>query len=179
MSTHSQPFFHLQFSSVSKPVKYDKFHTGVFAMACVQDQDNDLIRITHYINPHNFWFKHDSAYLFNAEEQHFQRDLNEYCESTFIRGKVAETYTPRRQGELVAVFYFQQSRWIRAEVDDVQQELGGQLHCNLWAIDEGIPLTTNCRYIKPLPDRFAGMNTNVKHGGLEGILPAESVSFCW
>ncbi|XP_055644302.1 putative ATP-dependent RNA helicase SoYb [Toxorhynchites rutilus septentrionalis] len=145
-------------------------------MACAQDQDNDndLIRITHYINPHNFWFKHDSAYLYNAEEQKFLLELNEYCESTYTRGKIAESYIPHRQGELVAVFYFQQARWIRAEVDEIQQELGGQIHCNLWAIDEGIPVRTNCRYIKPLPERFAGMSTNVRHGGLEGILPAES-----
>ncbi|XP_053695882.1 uncharacterized protein LOC128743352 [Sabethes cyaneus] len=144
-------------------------------MAACKDEGRDLIRITHYINPHNFWFKQETAYLFNAEDQNFQMEVNEYCEVTFGRGNVSSgIYTPRRKGELVAVFYIQLTRWVRAEVDDIMEELNGQVHCNLWIIDEGVPLKTCCRYIKPLPEKFAEVKTNVKHGGLEKILPAES-----
>ncbi|XP_055601520.1 uncharacterized protein LOC129750576 [Uranotaenia lowii] len=140
-----------------------------------EDKDLDLIRITHYINPHNFWFKHESDYAYNPEQQQFQLELNNFCEQTFGRGNLTSgIYTPRRVGELVAVFYFQLSRWIRAEVDEIQEDLSGQIHCNLWAIDEGVPLKTSCRYVKPLPDKFAQFEGNVKHGGLEGVLPAES-----
>ncbi|XP_058825739.1 uncharacterized protein LOC131685804 [Topomyia yanbarensis] len=144
-------------------------------MANQKDQDVDLIRITHYINPHNFWFKHESAYLFNEEDQSFQMEINDFCETTYGRGNISTgVYTPRQKGELVAVFYFQLSRWVRAEVDEIIKELNGQVHCNLWAIDEGVPVKTSCQYIKPLPDRFASTKTSVKHGGLERILPAES-----
>ncbi|XP_058453909.1 uncharacterized protein LOC131431946 [Malaya genurostris] len=140
-----------------------------------KDQDFDLIRITHYINPHNFWFKHESAYLFNAEEQNFQMEVNKFCEMTYGRGNInCGVYTPKQKGELVAVFYFQLSRWIRAEVDEIMQELNGQINCNLWAIDEGVPVKSSCQYIKPLPERFGCAETSVKHGGIELILPAES-----
>lgn len=140
-----------------------------------EDQDNDLIRITHYINPHNFWFKHESAYLFNAEEQEFQMELIEFCETTFGRGNITSgVYKPTQIGELVAVFYFQLGRWTRAKIDEIQQDLSGEVMCNVWAIDEGVPIKTSCRYIKPLPARFGNMPSAVKHGGLRGVLPAES-----
>ncbi|XP_065076040.1 uncharacterized protein LOC135699675 [Ochlerotatus camptorhynchus] len=140
-----------------------------------EDHDKDLIRVTHYINPHNFWFKSESAYLYNAEEQKFQLELIEFCETNFGRGNITSgVYKPNQVGELVAVFYFQLGRWTRAVVDDIQEELGGQVICNLWAIDEGVPIKTGVRYIKPLPAKFAKMPSSVKHGGLEGILPAET-----
>ncbi|XP_055550647.1 uncharacterized protein LOC129733102 [Wyeomyia smithii] len=144
-------------------------------MATYNDQDRDLIRITHYINPHNFWYKQETAYLYNAEDQNFQMEVNEFCETTYGRGNISSgLYTPRQKGELVAVFYVQLTRWVRAEVDDILEELNGQVHCNLWVIDEGVPIKTTCRYIKPLPERFAAVRTHVKRGGLERILPAES-----
>lgn len=140
-----------------------------------EDHDNDLIRITHYINPHNFWFKHESAYLYNAEEQEFQLELIEFCETTFGRGNITSgVYKPTQIGELVAVFYFQLGRWTRATIDDIQQDLSGEVMCNVWAIDEGVPIKTSCRYIKPLPLRFGKMPSTVKQGGLIGIMPAES-----
>lgn len=142
----------------------------------IEERDNDdLIRITHYINPHNFWFKHESAYLYNADEQEFQLELIEFCENTFGRGNITSgVYKPTQIGELVAVFYFQLGRWTRAKIDEIQQDLSGEVMCNVWAIDEGVPIKTSCRYLKPLPARFGKMPSTVKHGGLKGILPAES-----
>uniref|UniRef100_A0A8D8GEU7 (northern house mosquito) hypothetical protein n=1 Tax=Culex pipiens TaxID=7175 RepID=A0A8D8GEU7_CULPI len=140
-----------------------------------QEQDNQ-IRITHYINPHNFWFKQESAYLFNGEEQNFQEALNKFCDETYGRGNIGSAiYTPKKVGETVAVYYFQLARWIRAHVDAIFPDLSGQVQCNLWALDEGVPVKTSVRYIKPLPERFGlgGAPTTVMRGGLRGVLPAE------
>lgn len=137
--------------------------------------DQDSIRVTHYINPHNFWLKNESAYLYNAAEKEFQQELIKFCETNFGRGNIISgIYKPQQVGELVAVFYFQLGRWTRAVIDDIQKELGGQIVCNLWAIDEGVPIKTDVRYIKPLPAKFGKMPSSVKRGGLEGILPAET-----
>uniref|UniRef100_A0A1Q3EZM8 Tudor domain-containing protein n=1 Tax=Culex tarsalis TaxID=7177 RepID=A0A1Q3EZM8_CULTA len=140
-----------------------------------QEQDN-LIRITHYINPHNFWFKQESAYLFNGEDQNFQEELNRFCDQTYGRGNIGSgIYTPGKVDETVAVYYFQLARWIRAQVDAIFPDLSGQVQCNLFAIDEGVPVKSSCRYIKPLPERFGVgcVPTTVKRGGLVGVLPAE------
>lgn len=122
----------------------------------------------------------ESAYLFNGEEQNFQEELNKFCDETYGRGNIGSAiYTPKKVGETVAVYYFQLARWIRADVDAIFPDLSGQVQCNLWALDEGVPVKTSVRYIKPLPERFGlgGAPTTVMRGGLRGVLPAECVSF--
>lgn len=45
--------------------------------------EDDTIRITHFINPHMFWYKPVSAYVHNLEEKRFQLAIDEYCEENF------------------------------------------------------------------------------------------------
>lgn len=137
--------------------------------------EDDTIRITHFINPHMFWYKPVSAYVHNLEEKRFQLAIDEYCEENFRRideDRVCESFP----GETVAVLDFDRNKWCRCVVDRVLEDSNGEKRYNLWAIDDGVPIQSSSRYVNPLPDKFARISiSKVRRGAIKNILPSEQV----
>lgn len=65
--------------------------------------EDDAIRITHYINPHMFWYKPESAYVHNLDEKRFQLKIDEYCEQHFRRAS-SDSYYDGFPGEVRLLF---------------------------------------------------------------------------
>lgn len=137
--------------------------------------EDDTIRITHFINPHMFWYKPVSAYVHNLEEKRFQLAIDEYCEQNFRQvdeDRVCESFP----GETVAVLDFDRNKWCRCVVDRVIEDSNGEKRYNLWAIDDGVPIQSSSRYVNPLPDKFARTSiSKVRRGAIKNILPSEQV----
>lgn len=137
--------------------------------------EDDTIRITHFINPHMFWYKPVSAYVHNLEEKRFQLEIDEYCEENFRQvneDRVCESFP----GETVAVLDFDRNKWCRCVVDGVVEDNSGDKRYNLWAIDDGVPIQSSSRYVNPLPEKFSRTSTSkVRRGAIKNILPSEQV----
>ncbi|XP_065084825.1 putative ATP-dependent RNA helicase SoYb [Ochlerotatus camptorhynchus] len=136
--------------------------------------EDDTIRITHFINPHMFWYKPVSAYVHNLDEKRFQLAIDEYCEENF-RQSSADEVCESFPGETVAVLDFDRNKWCRCIVDEVIEDSSGKKRYNLWSIDDGVPIQSFSRYVNPLPEKFARQTSKVRRGAIKNILPSEYV----
>lgn len=148
---------------------------GVSSFDYCRVMESNAIRITHFINPHVFWYKPVSAYVHNLDERRFQLAVDEYCETNF-RPSNGEREYDVLPGEMVAVLDFDRNKWCRCVVDGVLEEDNGQKRYILWAIDDGVPLQSSSRYVNPLPEKFLSeMTTKVKRGAVKNLLPSEYI----
>ncbi|XP_055597062.1 putative ATP-dependent RNA helicase SoYb [Uranotaenia lowii] len=137
--------------------------------------EDDTIRITHYINPHMFWYKPVSAYVHNMDEKRFQLSIDEYCETHFRQVNDERNYEAF-PGETVAVLDFDRNKWCRCVVDGILEDDGGDKLYNLWSIDDGVPIQSSYRYVNPLPEKFSSEAiSKVKRGAIKNVLPSEWV----
>lgn len=138
-----------------------------------ESADKDLIRITHYINPHMFWFKYETSFFGKSKLLELDSKLQQYyCEDNDVLSN--RKYEPQID-EMVGVFNFSWNRWIRAKVDYIIEGISAPPKYILWAIDYGVPLETNLRWIRQLPEELAReQNDSVCFGGLSNIVPAEN-----
>lgn len=93
------------------------------------------IAITHYINPHVFWFRYESEIINNEELTALETHIAKHIATTSSGDNI---YRPR-PNEIVAVM--QLGKWIRAKVIQVTAATTGGTaspdHFTLWAIDHG------------------------------------------
>lgn len=137
--------------------------------------EDDAIRITHFINPHMFWYKPEAAYVHNLEEKRYQLKIDEYCEQHFRRAN-SDRYYDGYPGEVVAVLDFDRNKWCRCVLDEISEDRNGEKRYHLWAIDDGVPIQSSTRYINPLPDHLISEATSkVKRGSIKNVLPSECV----
>lgn len=96
------------------------------------DAKNLPINITHYINPHIFYFKIDVGTTEESEE--FDSLLESYALQ-----KVKEYpkgYEPE-VGDIVLVYFQPWNKWIRGEVDFIANFLTKPTSYILWSFENG------------------------------------------
>uniref|UniRef100_A0A182JT94 RNA helicase n=1 Tax=Anopheles christyi TaxID=43041 RepID=A0A182JT94_9DIPT len=141
-------------------------------------EENNVIRITRYINPHNFYYKPLIAFLPDHEQTQFAVALNQYCETTY--GELYRTvrkpqaWEIKKPGTLVALRSVQLERWIRCVVEETFMDLNEDIWYQLWAIDEGIAVKSDPKYVRPLPEVFAKEPAHAKRGALINVVPSDT-----
>lgn len=112
------------------------------------------------------------------EQAKFAATFNEYCENEY--GIIYDTVRNVRlgkqpqPGDLVALRSNHLQRWVRCEVEELMVDLNQTTWCYLWAIDEGIPIKSNIKYVRPLPQAFVQESAHAKRGAIMNILPGET-----
>uniref|UniRef100_A0A182MRB2 RNA helicase n=1 Tax=Anopheles culicifacies TaxID=139723 RepID=A0A182MRB2_9DIPT len=138
----------------------------------------DHIHITHYIDPHCFYYKTETACMQEHEQAKFAVTFNEHCENEY--GIIYDTVRhvqsgkPAQPGDLVALRSNQLQRWIRCEVEELLVDLNQTNWYYLWAIDEGFPIKSDIKYVRPLPQAFRQEPAHAKRGAIINILPGET-----
>lgn len=129
---------------------------------------SDLIEITHFVNPHNFWFKYikESA---DFHERNIEIKLTQYAAKFHQNDRRRKKLTVH---DHVAVYYFNQKKWIRAAIE----KLLNDSTIIVWAIDYGIPMECSAELVITLPEELeqicSDYKTSIIHGGVYGIMPA-------
>lgn len=102
---------------------------------CNDDTEAKPIKVTHYINPHMFWFRYESSFFFDEPLLDFENKVQTYGRklnpANFQKG-----YEPKR-GEVVLVMSPAWNKWIRAEVDNILTFQHEDKKFILWAMDHG------------------------------------------
>ncbi|XP_035919658.1 uncharacterized protein LOC118517531 [Anopheles stephensi] len=141
-------------------------------------QLDNPIHITHYINPHCFYYKPETAYMQEHEQAKFAAILNEFCETEYgmlyDSARNPQMWKLPKPGDLVAMRSNQLERWIRCEVEEVAVDLNQIVWYYLWAIDEGFPIKSGHKYIRPLPKPFVDESAHAKRGAIINILPGDT-----
>uniref|UniRef100_A0A182PR90 RNA helicase n=1 Tax=Anopheles epiroticus TaxID=199890 RepID=A0A182PR90_9DIPT len=139
---------------------------------------DNVIRITRYINPHCFYYKSETAYLQDHEQMQFTVAFNQHCEAVYGELYKAvrkpQAWEIEKPGTLVALRSIQLERWIRCLVEETLEDLDESVWYQLWAIDEGFPLKSDPKYVRPLPAAFAQEPAHAKRGALIDVLPSDT-----
>lgn len=125
------------------------------------------IEVTHYVNPHMFWFKNPDR---NRELlKNLEKDL-----VNFVQKHRNDKKVPAKQYDSVVAFRTNDEKWVRAEVDFVDAEKSEAI---LWALDYGRPFACSFDSIIPLFDSDIRdfVTGAIIEGGISGIIPAEKV----
>lgn len=137
-------------------------------MATIEPQ---YIEITHFINPHQFWYKiagksneSQKIALEHRLSEFAKRCYNENCAKNFDAKISVSDY--------VAVFYLNEKKWIRATVDKFNPSEGSMV---LWADDYGIPMECSRNLVISLDDELKRLCLNTKvhvyQAGIYGVIP--------
>lgn len=133
-----------------------------------------LIEITHFLNPHQFWFKYSDAPKCDAEER-VRRIEQELAQSI----PVAMDARNARVGDVVAMHWTERAKWIRVCVDRVDETDGRAI---VWAIDYGRPMRTPFALISSIEDELkelCGQPSSAIHfGGIYGVQPKATRTIC-
>lgn len=101
-----------------------------------EDNSAHNIRITHYINPHLFWFKLQSSYLYNEELFNLETSLQNHAQHLLRSRQYAQHgYRPELY-EIAMAMHKTTNKWIRVKIESVGENLDGMVYV-LWAIDHG------------------------------------------
>lgn len=90
------------------------------------------IAITHFINPHHFYFKIDDG-LITEDLIHLENEILRHAKA---HGHGVSEFTPV-VGNVLAFSYTPWNKWIRARVDTVIDYLNQETKYILWALDYG------------------------------------------
>uniref|UniRef100_A0A1A9VQV8 Tudor domain-containing protein n=1 Tax=Glossina austeni TaxID=7395 RepID=A0A1A9VQV8_GLOAU len=123
-------------------------------------QEKISIVITHFVNPHLFWYYKigDHPELCEIEQQlHICKDIR------------ATDLNPK-SGEKVATNFAPWNKLIRAEI---LCETKWQNEFIVWALDYGIAFRTKKEHIRRLPLGMEDQASRIRRGGVANILPAE------
>ncbi|XP_017480288.1 PREDICTED: uncharacterized protein LOC108369640 isoform X1 [Rhagoletis zephyria] len=138
------------------------------------EKQKEIVSITHFINPHLFWFhKIDACNDDYRSILEIERELAEY-----YNDHQAWTKAQRRPpiNAMVAVKFLAWNKMIRARVDHIagfgKNVAGGEFV--MWAIDYGFPFQTKTDQIYRLPEKLTTPINYVRCGGLLNVLPAEN-----
>lgn len=131
------------------------------------------INITHVVNPHRFWFIHEGSSEKNAQD--IECALEKYVMENGDRIKISDSEKCRSES-CVGVFLQSKQKWIRAQIDSVDEECLENNEVLVWAIDYGYPIKTTIDLVvilsTGLKNRCITTSTNVIQGGIYGIMPA-------
>ncbi|XP_031638553.1 putative ATP-dependent RNA helicase SoYb [Contarinia nasturtii] len=125
-----------------------------------------MIQITHFVNPHKFFYK-------RKQDEGFDKQLDDM--EVKIKGTVCKKneHEEIEIGDTVGVFMKDWNKWIRGIVKEKYQN--GSAH--IWAIDYGVPYITPLVKLVKLPPMYAKMNGKYQRihvGGIINCIPAES-----
>lgn len=130
-----------------------------------------LIKFTHIVNPHLFWFTYknqpnESAKIEDAIALYVKQNGDD------VKGVNNRNCHLER---VVAVYSLSMKKWIRAEID-----VTGETPCTddliVWATDYGIPIKTSLDLVAVLSTELSKLcmetPSAVYKGGIFGIMPA-------
>uniref|UniRef100_A0A1A9W0T4 Probable ATP-dependent RNA helicase spindle-E n=1 Tax=Glossina brevipalpis TaxID=37001 RepID=A0A1A9W0T4_9MUSC len=119
------------------------------------------IVVTHFINPHLFWYYEIRDY---PELQDVEQRL-QICKKIEARDFVL-----LKCGEKLAVNYMPWNKFIRAET---LYEVKTEDEFIVWALDYGFPFRTKKGHVRRLPKEINDRIDRIRCGGVANILPAE------
>uniref|UniRef100_A0A1A9WVB7 RNA helicase n=1 Tax=Glossina brevipalpis TaxID=37001 RepID=A0A1A9WVB7_9MUSC len=122
----------------------------------------EAVVITHFINPHLFWYH-------KVEDFPELDDIQQQIQ-LIDKSKRGFNYHPQLK-EKVAVNFLAWNKVIRAEVLCEAQWQKGFV---VWALDYGFPFRTKTEHICRLPREMARHIDYIRCGGIANILPAEN-----
>lgn len=128
-----------------------------------------LVTITHFINPHLFWFK--TVESDRAEHVHVLKSIEDTLDQLFKNKPLCDNQLRPQIGDKVAVNFIAWNKYIRAEI--LQKAEFQQEEYIVWAIDYGFPLLTKKDYLRYLPTNLSNNLGHIQMGGISGIYPAE------
>lgn len=134
-----------------------------------------FINITHFVNPHLFWFKNKNEQDDGVEE--LERTLKRYVAESGDRISAAKNWDELKHEQYVAVRWLK--KWVRAEID-VYDENGAAIGSNeaiVWITDYGYPLKISLDSMvllsAELKQLCRSMRSAVIQAGIASIKPAE------
>lgn len=130
------------------------------------------IKITHVINPHLFWVKLIDQ---DADLAEIESKLRDYAVKTRTEMGAARSDVNYENGSIVAVNMVSEKKWVRAQIDDVNDPLLND-EVIVFALDYGAPLRVSLDSVVPLDDdlkqKCASVKTTVFQVGIHGIVPS-------
>lgn len=130
------------------------------------------IEFTHVVNPHLFYFKIQNQ--INNDVLYIERELKKYVVEFRDEKCAINNRGEYIVGDHVGVYVVSQHKWIRAEIDLIDED--GELI--VWATDYGFPLKTPLNLVVLLNDEHEKMcrttESNIFKGGIFNIFPATS-----
>lgn len=122
------------------------------------------IQITHFKNPHTFWFK----YLQSNNDEQVQRIEYELRESIPCPIDKQNCHI----GEIIAIRWIERGKWIRACIDQIDSEHEEVI---VWAIDYGEPIRAPIAQTSSIEAEIKELCKTTKSsvcvGGVYGIMP--------
>lgn len=124
-----------------------------------------VIEITHFINPHLFWFK------YKEQDPSFQEKIKSL--ETRLANNIPVKHPERiKTNDVVALNWISKNKWIRVYVNARENA-----KLIVWAIDYGIPIITTFDLIAKLDSDLRRecleTESSVSMGGVYGILPTK------
>ena len=128
-----------------------------------------LITITHFINPHLFWYK--TIESDNLDHAHVLRNLEQSLDQLYKNKPNCDSQLRPQIGDRVAVNFIAWNKFIRAEI--LQKAEFQQEEYIVWVTDYGFPLLTKKEYLRHLPMNLRNVDSNIQMGGISRVYPAE------
>ncbi|XP_050329228.1 uncharacterized protein LOC126758858 [Bactrocera neohumeralis] len=137
------------------------------------ERQKEVISITHFINPHLFWYHKIDACSNDYQSIHkIEKELAEYYNN---HKGCAQAIRRPQLNTLVAVKFLAWNKLIRARLDHIasygKNVVEGQFI--MWALDYGFPFQTKADYIFRLPNKLTTPVDYIRCGGLANVIPAE------
>lgn len=131
------------------------------------------IEITHFINPHLFWYK--IAGKSNVSQKTVIEDkFSEFAKRCYDQNCAENVGAKIAVSDYVAVYYLKEKKWIRATVEKINPSSNGSMI--LWADDYGFPMECSKNLVISLDDELKQLCLNTKvyvlQAGIYGIMPA-------
>ncbi|XP_065362954.1 putative ATP-dependent RNA helicase SoYb [Calliphora vicina] len=131
-------------------------------------ESDHRITVTHFINPHLFWYKAIGA----PDEQFHVLSVFEQTLVELYKNKPScDNFLRPEIGDKVACNFIAWNKYIRAEI--LQKAEFQQEEYIVWAIDYGFPLLTKKEHLRNLPSNLQLDIGHIQIGGIENIYPAE------
>lgn len=143
------------------------------------ENDQDVITITHIVNPHLFWFKEKNKTDLNVEKLELQ--LKHYEEGLFEKPTIRSGI--ELKDELyVAVYLKSKMKWVRAEIDVYDDPSLKADEVIAWITDYGYPLKIPLGSIILLSTDLKQLcrttESAVIQGGIADVLPLTRITVC-
>lgn len=130
------------------------------------------IEITHFINPHLFWYK-IAGKSNESQKTVIEHNFSEFAKRCYNQNCAKNFDAKISVSDNVAVYYLKEKKWIRATVDKFDPSEGSMI---LWADDYGIPLECSRNLVMTLDDELkllcSKTKVHVYQGGIHGVIPA-------
>lgn len=130
------------------------------------------IEITHFINPHLFWYK-IAGKSNESQKAAIEHKFLEFAKQCYNQNCAKNFDAKISVSDYVAVYYLNEKKWIRATVDKFDPSEGSMI---LWADDYGFPMDCSRNLVISLDDELKQLCFNTKvhvyQAGIHGIMPA-------